>query len=435
MTLAVRAVFWVLAYLGAVLSPLVFAVIGASQPDHGFWTDFSVALGFVGLAMMGLEFALVARFRLLAAPFGQDALLQFHREIGYVGLAFVLVHFTISAQWSELTLSKALAAPLLVWFGMAALVALILLIVTSVWRRRLRLSYEAWHALHTVLALVLVVGALLHVFFVDEYVSSLWKQILWGLMSGAFVGLLVWVRVGKPRRALARPWRLERVVAEPGDTTTLVLKPPPAAKFRFEPGQFAWFAIGRSPFSITQHPFSFASSAERDEVELAVKALGDFTSRVHELEPGTTVYVDGPHGVFSIDQDEGPGFGLIAGGVGIAGLISMIRTLADREDVRPVVLFYANRDWDGVAFRDELERLKDRLSLTVVHVIEQPPAEWAGENGYVTDEILARHLPAGYRRFQYFICGPDPMMDAAEAALIGLGVPPERVHTERFDMV
>ena len=169
-----------------------------------------------------------------------------------------------------------------------------------------------------------------------------------------------------------------------------MLKPPAAAKFRFEPGQFGWFAIGRSPFSITQHPFSFASSAERDDVELAVKALGDFTSRAPELEPGTTVYVDGPHGVFSIDHDEGPGFGLIAGGVGIAGLISMVRTMADRHDVRPVSLFYANREWDGVAFRDELERLKDRLTLTVVQV-ERPPEDWAGETGYVTAEVSARH--------------------------------------------
>jgi predicted ferric reductase len=434
-TLAVRAVFWVTAYLGAVLAPLVFAVIGAGQPDHGFWTDFSVALGFVGLAMMGLEFALVARFRPLAAPFGQDALLQFHRQIGYVGLAFILIHFAISAQWDQLTLSKALHAPLLVWFGMAALLALIVLIATSAWRRPLRLSYEAWHIVHTALALVLVVGALLHVFFVDEYVSSLWKQILWGVMSAAFVGLLVWVRLLKPRRALARPWRLERVVPERGETTTLVLTPPAAASFRFEPGQFAWFAIGRSPFSITQHPFSFASSAERDEVELAVKALGDFTSRVSELEPGTTVYVDGPHGVFSIDQDEGPGFGLLAGGVGIAGLISMLRTMADRHDARPVLLFYANREWDGVAFREELERLKDRLTLTVVHVLEHAPDDWPGETGYLTADVLARHLPPGHRRFQFFICGPDPMMDAAEAALIELGVPPERVHTERFDMV
>jgi predicted ferric reductase len=435
MTLVVRAVFWVIAYLGAVLSPLVFAVIGASDPDYGFWTNFSVALGFVGLAMMGLEFALVARFKPLAAPFGEDALLQFHRQIGYVGLAFVLIHFAISAKWDELTFTKALHAPALVWFGMAALLSLVALIASSVWRQRLRLSYEAWHIVHTVLALVLVVGALGHVFFVDEYVSSLWKQILWALMSAAFIALLVWVRLIKPRRALARPWRLERVVPERGETTTLVLKPHPTAHFRFEPGQFGWFAFGRSPFSLTQHPFSFSSSAEREEVELAVKALGDFTSQVSEFEPGTAVFVDGPHGVFSIDQDEGPGFGLIAGGVGIAGLISMVRTMADRQDVRPVVLFYANGEWDGVAYRDELEQLKDRLNLTVVHILERPPEDWPGEAGYVTVDVLTRHLPTGFRRFQFFICGPDPMMDAVQAALLRLGVPPERVHTERFNMV
>jgi predicted ferric reductase len=434
MTLAVRAVFWVIAYLGAVLSPLVFAAIGASRPEHDFWTDFSVALGFTGLAMMGLEFVLVARFRPVAAPFGQDALLQFHRQIGYAGLGFVLVHFLISAHWDEVTPAKAIAAPALVWFGMAALLALIVLIASSVWRRPLRLSYEAWHLVHTVLAVVLVGGALLHILFVDEYVSSVWKQILWGLMAAAFVGLLVWVRLIRPRAA--RPWRLERVVPERGGTTTLVLAPPDSLRFRFEPGQFGWFAIGRSPYSLTQHPFSFSSSAERGELELAVKALGDFTSTVRDLEPGTTVYVDGPHGVFSIDQDEGPGFGLLAGGVGIAGLISMLRTMADRDDARPVVLFYANGEWDDVAFREELEQLEARLAdLTVVHVLERPPEGWTGETGYLTAEVLARHLPPAHRRFQYFICGPDPMMDAAEAALIELGVPPGRVHTERFEMV
>src|SRR5262245_19229440 len=295
MTLVVRAAFCVTAYLGAVLVPLVFAAVGANHPDHGFWTNFSVALGFVGLAMMGLEFALVARFRSIAAPFGEDALLQFHRQIGYVGLAFILVHFAISAKWSEVTPAKALAAPALVWFGMVALLALVALIATSIWRRRLRLSYEAWHVTHTVLALVVVVGALGHVFFVHDYVSSFSKQVLWALMSAAFVALLVWVRLIKPRQAFSRPWSLERVEAERGETTTLTLKPPRELDFRFEPGQFGWFVFGRSPFSLTRHPFSFSSSAERAEVELAVKALGDFTSSVSHLEPGTTVYVDGPH--------------------------------------------------------------------------------------------------------------------------------------------
>jgi predicted ferric reductase len=434
-TLAVRAVFWVIAYLGVVIAPLVFAAIGGSDVNHGFWTNFSVALGFVGLAMMGLEFVLVARFKPVAAPFGQDALLQFHRQIGYVGLGFVLVHFVISARWEALTFEKAVTAPALVWFGMVALLALVAVVATSVWRQPLRLSYEHWHAAHTVLAVVVVVGALGHVYFVDEYVSTLWKQVLWGLMSGAFVALLVWVRVIKPRAMRDRPWRLERVGSERGRTTTLAMSPADAAGFRFDPGQFAWFGFGRSPFSLTLHPFSFSSSAERDEVEIAVKALGDFTSGVHELEPGTTVYVDGPHGVFSIDQDEGPGFGLIAGGVGIAGLLSMVRTMVDREDARPAILFYANGDWDGVAFREEVERLEGRMNLRVVHVLERPPESWTGETGYVTAELLARHLPRGYRRFQYFICGPAPMMDAAETALVELGVPAERVHTERFDMV
>jgi predicted ferric reductase len=434
MKLVARAVVWTLTYLGVVLAPLVFAVIGAGQPDHGFWTNFSVALGFTGLAMMGLEFVLVARFTAVAAPFGQDALLQFHRQIGYVGLGFILIHFGISAKWNEATPANAIAAPALVWFGMVALVALVVLIATSAWRKRLRLSYEFWHVLHSVLAVVLIVGALGHVFFVDEYVSSLWKQILWGLMSAAFIAVLVWVRVAKPRRARSRPWQVTRVTPELGQTTTVAMTPPPGTEFTFAPGQFAWFAFGRSPFSLTQHPFSFSSSAERTEVAVAIKALGDFTSTVSALQPGSTVYVDGPHGVFSIDYDEGPGFGLLAGGVGIAGLISTLRTMADRHDVRPVVLFYANRDWDGVAFRDDLEALKPRLDLAVVHVLTSPSDDWTGETGYLTAEVLARHLPDGYRRFQYFICGPDPMMDASESALIALGVPPDRVHTERFDM-
>jgi predicted ferric reductase len=433
-TLAVRAVFWVIAYLGVVIAPLVFAAIGASEPDHGFWTNFSAALGFVGLAMMGLEFALVARFKPVAAQFGQDALLQFHTQIGYVGLAFVLVHVAISAKWESLTFVNAVTAPALVWFGMTAALALIALVITSVWRRRLRLSYELWHAAHAVLAVVAVAGALGHVYFVDEYVSTLWKQVLWGLMSAAFLTLLVWVRLVKPRGMRESPWRLKSVHRERGQTTTLALSPPDGAAFRFDPGQFAWFGFGGSPFSLTMHPFSFSSSAEHDEVEIAVKALGDFSSRVHELDPGTAVFVDGPHGVFSIDQDEGPGFGFIAGGVGITGLLSMLRTMADRNDIRPAVLVYANGEWEGVAFREELERLESLLNLTVVHVLERPPASWTGETGYVTTELLSRRLPRGYRRWQFFICGPGPMMDAAEAALIVLGVPADRVHTERFDM-
>jgi predicted ferric reductase len=260
--------------------------------------------------------------------------------------------------------------------------------------------------------------------------------VLWAIMTAAFVWLLVWVRLLRPLRIRRRPWTVERVTAERDRTTVLTLRPVGHDGLRFEPGQFAWITVGRSPFSVTSHPFSFCSSAELNgSVEVAIKDAGDFSSSVATVEPGTEVYLDGPHGVFSIDQYEGAGFGLIAGGVGIAPALSMLETLADRADVRPVVLFAGNRNSDSIILRDRINRLATRLNLTAVHVLEEPPPDWPGETGYIDADILARYLPTSFRRFQYFACGPTPMLAAVETALVGIGAPADRIHTERFDWV
>jgi len=240
----------------------------------------------------------------------------------------------------------------------------------------------------------------------------------------------------KPLWRYRHPWRVESIHAEHGNAWTMVMRPEGHPGFRFQPGQFAWVMVGRSPFALTQHPFSLSSSAEDGErVAMTIKARGDFTGTIAKVQPGTRVYLDGPHGVFSPDRFEGPGFVLIAGGVGITPIISMVRTMADREDPRPCLLLYANRDWDGVTFRDELDELARRTPLTVVHVLEKAPEGWEGETGYITEAILRRHLPKRFERMQYFVCGPGPMMDAMDIALCKVGVSAERINTERFDMV
>lgn len=68
-------------------------------------------------------------------------------------------------------------------------------------------------------------------------------------------------------------------------------------------------------------------------------------------------------------------------------------------------------------------------------MLDEPPEGWQGERGKVDRELLSRCLPADDGRRDYFICGPDPLMDAAERALIELGVAPTRLHSDRFDMV
>ena len=106
-------------------------------------------------------------------------------------------------------------------------------------------------------------------------------------------------------------------------------------------------------------------------VAMSIRNLGDHTSKVHEVPVGKRVYLDGPYGAFTIGNPADMHV-LIAGGVGITPMMSMITTLADQGDKRPLILLYGSKDWEEITFREELEALKARLNLTVVHVLEKP---------------------------------------------------------------
>ena len=268
------------------------------------------------------------------------------------------------------------------------------------------------------------------------YLSDPWKRALWIGLTIFWVGLLLYVRIFKPLFMLRRPYRVAEVRKERGDTTTLVMQPDGHSGFRFSPGQFGWLNLWGSPFKITGHPFSFSSSAEAADgrVEMSIRNLGDFTSDIPKVPVGQRVYLDGPYGAFTIGNPADMHV-LIAGGVGITPMMSMIRTLADRGDKRPVVLVYGSKDWDSITFRDELEALKARLNLTIVHVLAKPPEGWKGEQGFITAEMFKRHLPPPYAEHEYFICGPGPMMDAIERVLGELGVPLSKYHSERYSFV
>lgn len=168
---------------------------------------------------------------------------------------------------------------------------------------------------------------------------------------------------------------------------------------------------------------------------MTIKALGHFSFNVGSIAPGTSAHLDWPHGVFTPDRNEGPGFVLIAGGVGITPMVSILRTMADRCDKRPYLLFHTSRSLDDITFDQELERLESRLNLTNVNILTNPPGGWTGEEGFLDCDMIVRHLPDRYKRLQYFICGPGPMLDTVEGSLTALGVPAQNLHTERFVFV
>lgn len=441
MGLLFRGVVWFGLYCLLLLLPLGVALL-ADPIDRArpFLVEFSVALGFVAFAILTVEFALVSRLKAASAPFGTDALMLFHRQMGLAAAAFVVLHVALLLAPPLGTDPGArLAAPGATAGGAVAVLALAVLIVTSLARRRLRLRYESWQVLHVVTAITIAGASLVHVLAIDGYAGSTAVRAVVVVYAGLFAALLLRYRVLRPLRLLRRPCEIIENRAEGGDTRTLVLRPAGGRGFPFEPGQFGWLVTGRGPFAIEQHPVSFSSSAERrpgDTFEMSIKALGDWSTEVvPRLAPGRRVWVDGPYGAFTPDRVPAQGFVLIAGGIGITPLRSILLTLRDREDLRPVLLIHAANGPERMLFRAELDALREVLNLTVVPVFERPPGGWTGESGFVTRGLLERHLPAQFRRFQFFVCGPPPMMNDVEAALLALGVPPEHITTERFDMI
>lgn len=438
MSFSLRRTIWIVLYLVVVLTPLFVMLAGDVGPARDFWTEFSVALGYAGLVMMGLQFGITSRFRAITEPWGEDVIYHFHRKVSLIAVALVLAHPLILfiTRPELLALLNVIEAPWRARFALASVLALLALVVTTLWRTRLRIRYEVWQRLHIILAMVAVAAGVLHMFGWAYYLQDAWKRGLWFGLIAVWLGVILYVRVFRPLFMLRRPYRVSEVRPERGDTTTLVLDPIGHEGFRFRAGQFAWLTVWRSPFTISANPFSFSSSAEAPggRVELSIRRLGDFTSKVPEIPVGQKVYLDGPYGAFTIGNPADMHV-LVGGGVGITPMMSMLRTLADRGDRRPVTLLYGAKDWESVTFREEIEELKERLDLTVVHVLADPPEHWEGERGVITAEILRRHLPPPYAEHEYFICGPEPMMDAVEAALAELGVPNTKYHSERYSFI
>lgn len=439
MTSAGRGVLLPAVYTCAVLTPAVLAL--AFDPftaDRQRLVELSGALGLFAVPVVLLQFALISRIRSVSRWLGTDALIQFHQYAGLLSLLLIVLHVVLlNVAWLPLRTWSPFSGPRATQFGAVAFWALVALIVTTVWRRGLRVSYESWRSLHLGLALVATAALAAHLLAVHGYARAGAMRLFLALLFGGAVIATIEYRLVRPWRLGYRPWQIVGNTDEGASIRTLRLRPERHTRFRFAPGQFAWLITGRSAFSSQQHPLSISSSAEAGgHLEFSIKALGDWSgTTVPALTPGTRVWVDGPYGSFTPAAGSLQPLVLIAGGIGIAPMRCILHTLADRREERHVILIYAAHDESRVAFREELDALRSRLHLKVVFVYEQPAGEWSGERGFITTDLLGRTLGHEAATAECFVCGPIPMMDAVDASLRAVGVHAAAIHTERFQVI
>jgi len=235
------------------------------------------------------------------------------------------------------------------------------------------------------------------------------------------------------------PLRVAGLRRDTDDALVITFDVPAGMKedFGFTPGQYLTL---KHPGKELRRSYSICA-APGEPLRVGVRRVpgGAFTSSLHDtLRVGDTLDVMPPQGRFGAALSSAPAIGRhvlgVAGGSGITPILAIIKSVLATEPASRVSLLYGNRNVATMMFREELEDLKNRhLTRLVLHpVFSREMVDSPLNSGRLDGARLAELLRLTGQPEQAFICGPHAMNDEAEAALIGAGVAPERVHVERF---
>ncbi|HSK60240.1 MAG TPA: ferredoxin reductase family protein [Actinomycetospora sp.] len=415
---------WVGALTALVVLPVALL---ASRGGGSVLGMLSMGLGLLAACLLVVVVVVPSRVRTLTRSFGVDRILGLHRWLGILAVVLVGLHMAVAIV-SHPRLLNPFQSSAAAQAGWTSAVGLLLVGFVAARGRRPGARYEIWARLHVLLAGAALVLAGLHVFWLGNLVADPVMRWVLSALVLVLLGVLAHRWVWRPLFSRQGAYVVYGVRRESPTVSTLVLAPVHLRRggLRFAPGQFVWLRLRRGVVGAEEHPFTIASSARvTGRLELTVRDQGDFSGLLSTLRTGSKVWLDGPHGSFTAEiAHDSPGLVLLAGGVGITPMMSMLRTLADRGDDRTHRLVVAQRGTEPL-FADELTALGRRLDLRVTRT------EGRRIDAALLAEVLP-HDPASRAALDYFVCGSPSVLTGSLAALEQLGVPAGRVHTEQF---
>ena len=238
--------------------------------------------------------------------------------------------------------------------------------------------------------------------------------------------------------------KVAEVIPETAEANSIRFEIPPELReaFAFKAGQHLTLRTTINGEEVRRN-YSLCTAPADDDWMVTVKRIGGglFSNWVgDQLRAGDTVEVMVPHGSFTTDFDRAKSRHLvgIAGGSGITPVMSLIKTLLREEPESRFTLLYGNRDSSSVIFLETLAGLKDKHlgRLEIYHFLDAEAQDIELFNGMLNrerlEEAITHLVPDAPVVDGWFICGPGPMMDAAEGALLDRDIPKERIHIERF---
>lgn len=237
------------------------------------------------------------------------------------------------------------------------------------------------------------------------------------------------IRSGLPIQSAVA--EVEAIAGVTHDMRHLVLRLLEPGEVKFFPGQYMDISV---PGTDEVRSFSMANTSSRDgRLEFIIKVYPDglFSGFLDtRLKVGDRLDLTGPFGVFTLREGE-EDLVFVGGGAGMAPILSLLRSMAERGIERKATFFYGARGEGDLCFEAELRSIAGKLpDFTYIPALSDEPGSWTGETGLITDVVkrLAGKLAGAHA----YVCGPPPMVEAAIPLLQTLGVPEKRIYYDKF---
>ncbi len=430
------AIALVVLYAAVLMLPLIVAAVTGTQESEPFLRQLGKSVALVAITILAMQAVLAGRLKSVCKHYGLDMVLRFHRSMAILSLVLVIAHpILLAASSGTWNLITSLDLPWYIWFGKIALLLLVIQGVTSIWQKQL-LDFQTWRRIHNVAPAILVL-AFVHSWIAGGDLQALPMKVLWVALLGVAVAAYAAHKVIWPLMRKSQLWSVGSVTQETHDVWTLEFEPPEDEEpMDYAPGQFHFVTLyrGGDRYDGEEHHFTISSSPTSGPTHTStIKNVGDFTSTIGETEAGDGAMIQGPYGRFSYAVNAPDDrYLMIAGGIGITPIMSMLRHMRDTEADVDVTLIYGNRTREDIVFREELDDIAagEAPNLTVIHVMSRE--DWDGPTGHVDRDLIAEHVEEDLSDYSVYVCGPGPMMDEVIPAVLDLGAPEERLYSERF---
>ncbi len=361
--------------------------------------------------------------------FGMDKIIKWQRKFALVTMVFVLLHPTFFVLSSRAILPYIIPDFSVIPLALGTISLYIFIIVIIASKIYKRISYNIWQYIH-ILTYLLFFFSLYHAVNWGSDYRLIPLKIIYGIVLIFLIMGIIYRAYYKIKQKCAGKFYVQEIKNETKDTFTLVLKP--EKPFSFKAGQFCFLRLDKDKLYV-RHPFTISSAPKEDELCFTVKLKGIFTKALSELKKGEEVIIDGPFGIFTI-EDEQKNSVFIAGGVGIAPFMSMIKDkiIADNQ-IQNITLLYGSKAKEDIIYKEQLDNIKKdwfkKIYILSNNRFFSETREY--ETGYINKEIIKKYVKK-INKSSFYICGPEIMKNSIRKILDELGVNKQNIMIEDF---